>query len=82
MRSPRVVECQVSGNAAARSRHAVVGMQVNFLVFDAAPEPLDEDVVAPRALAVHADLDVGVLQRFDEVDRRELTFNGLYLFPY
>ena len=47
-------------------------MQIDLLIFDAAPQPLHEDVVTPRALAVHADLDVRVLQHLDEVDRGEL----------
>src|ERR1700710_295525 len=34
-----------------------VSPQVHLLVFDAAPQPLDEHVVAPCALAVHADGD-------------------------
>jgi len=32
---------------------AGVGSEVDLLVFDRPPEPLDEDVVAPGALAVH-----------------------------
>src|SRR5213078_5401444 len=34
-----------------------VGSQINLLVFDAAPQPLDEHVVAPSAFAIHADRD-------------------------
>ena len=34
------------------------GGEVDALVFDAAPEPLHEDVVMVAALAVHADPDV------------------------
>lgn len=71
MRSPCVVECELSGNATACGRHAVVGMQINLFVFDASPETLDEDVVAPGTLAVHADVDVGVFERLGEVDGRE-----------
>ena len=73
MRSPRVVERQIARQTFAGCRYAVVGAQVDFLVFDRPPEPFDEDVVPPRAFPVHADLDVGVLQRLDEVDGRELA---------
>ena len=38
------------------SRTVVVGLQVDLLVLERAPEPLDEDVVEAAALAVHADL--------------------------
>ena len=34
-----------------------VFLEIDFLVFDAAPQPLDEDVVHPASAAVHADLD-------------------------
>src|SRR5215204_1134958 len=34
---------------------AFVGAQIQLLVFDAAPQPLDEHVVPPSALAIHAD---------------------------
>ena len=52
MRSPRVVEVQISGEARAGLRDAVIGMQVDLLVFDRPPETFDEDVVAPSSLQV------------------------------
>jgi len=36
----------------------LIGSEIDLLVFDRFPEPLDEDVVAPGTLAVHADLDL------------------------
>ena len=56
-----------------RSRYAVIGAQIDLLIFDRSSEPFDKDVVPPRALSVHADLDFGILQRLDEVDGRELA---------
>ena len=38
--------------------YAVVGMQIDLLVLHRPPKPLDEHVVPPGALAVHADLDL------------------------
>ena len=73
MRSPRVVERQIAGQPVPGGGHAFIGAQVDLLVFDATPEPLDEDVVAPGPLAIHADLEAGVLQCLDEVYRRELA---------
>ncbi len=46
---------QVSADRSAGVADAVVGSQVDLLVLDAAPQALDEHVVAPCALAVHAD---------------------------
>jgi hypothetical protein len=73
MRSPCVVECQIVGDAAACGRHGVVGMQLNLFVFDATPQTLDEDVVAPGPFSVHDDLEARVPQRLDKVDGCELA---------
>ena len=41
----------------ARVRHAIVGMQINLLVFDRPPQTFDEHVVPPRdTLSRHAPL--------------------------
>ena len=50
-----IVELEVAPDRSASLRDAVVGVQIDLLVFDAAPQSLDEHVVAPGALAVHAD---------------------------
>src|ERR1035437_3544693 len=39
---------------------AVIGVQIHLLIFYAAPQPLDEDVVPPSPFAVHADCNVVV----------------------
>ena len=48
---------QIAANRGARLAHAIVGFQVDLLVFDASPQSLDEHVVAPGALAVHARIE-------------------------
>jgi hypothetical protein len=45
----------------------------HFLVLDAAPEALKEDVVAPRASAVHADRDLVSDERVGGGARGELA---------
>ena len=45
-------------------------MEVDFLVFEAAPQALDEDVVHAPALAVHADHDPVPFQGAAEVVAR------------
>src|SRR5450631_4232385 len=50
-----VIKVEIPADRMSRLANAFVGPQVHLLVFDAAPQPLDEDVVAPCALAVHAD---------------------------
>ena len=73
MRSAPVVERQIATKTATRLRDASVGAQVDFLVFDRPPEPFDKDIVAPRALAVHANRDLGVLQGREKGDGGELA---------
>ena len=49
-----------------------VGLQVNFLVLQAASQPLDKDVVQPAAAGVHADAHTGGFQRVGERRAGEL----------
>ena len=53
-----IVEIEIASYPAARLADALVGVQVDLLVLDCPPKPLDENVVPPRAFAVHADPDV------------------------
>src|SRR5262249_62039748 len=50
----RVVKVQPAANASLGFGHCRIGIEVDLLVFETAPQPLNED--AP-ALAVHADRD-------------------------
>ena len=72
MRSAAVVEVEIATNRFAGVGHAVVGAEIHLLVFDAAPQPLDEDVVSPRTFAVHADRDAVLDQQAGERGAREL----------
>src|SRR3954470_2633892 len=72
MRSPSIVEGQVSADRGPGLADRVVGPEINLLVLDRSPEPLDEDVVPPRASAVHADGDPGLEQHAGEVRAGEL----------
>src|SRR4051794_5776760 len=51
-----VIEAEPGADTGLRLGDAGIGVEVNFLVFEAAPQPLNEDVVHVAALAVHADL--------------------------
>src|SRR5450631_4735971 len=57
MRSSAIVEVEVTPDRCARLGRGVVSSEIHLLVLDATPQPLDEDVVPPGALAVHADSD-------------------------
>ena len=67
MFSPVVVEVHPAADAFAGLGYILVRAEVDFFVFEAAPEPFDEHVVDPAAFAVHADLDTGVFEYFGEI---------------
>src|SRR5438094_10379667 len=73
MRAPAIVEIEIRGELDSRLGHAVVRVQINVLVFDRFPQPLDKHVVAPAALAIHADTDALTLQHTEEVAAGELA---------
>src|SRR3712207_4789164 len=66
MQSAAIVEGQVPAHRGASLADRVVGSEVDLLVLDRPPQPLDEDVVAPGALAVHADGSTGLVQHAGE----------------
>jgi hypothetical protein len=73
VRTPAVVELQIAPDATARRAHRLVGAQIHFLVLDRFPQPFHEHVVAPAALAVHADGDAIVLEQLREFETGELA---------
>ena len=50
-----VVKVQPSAKTGLGFGDSRIGVQVDLFVFEAAPKPLDKDVVHAPALAVHAD---------------------------
>ena len=52
MRALAVEEVQIPADRGARLADAIVGLEIDLFIFDRAPQPLDEDVVPPGALAV------------------------------
>jgi len=67
-----VVEIEVPSQAALRFMEVSVVTQVDLLVFHAAPQTLDEDVVETAGAAVHADADLGLVEPAGEVMVRRL----------
>src|SRR2546423_4691078 len=68
-----VVEAEPSPDAGLGFGHSRIGIEVDLLIFEAAPQPLDEDVVHTPALAVHADHDPVPFQGTGEVVASELA---------
>src|SRR5665647_1727142 len=73
MGTSAVIKVQISADRCPRHADIVVGMQINLFILDRLPDSLDEDVVAPRALAIHADRDLVGAQHAGECFAGELT---------
>src|SRR5260221_1171903 len=67
-----IIEVEVTAERVPRLANAFVGPQIYLLVFDAAPQPLDEHVVPPGPFAVHADGDAVAGERAGEGRAGEL----------
>src|ERR1700704_2853457 len=67
-----IIKVEITTNRCARFSDAVVGFQIPLLIFDAAPQPLDEHVVPPSPFAVHADCNAVVGEHAGEGRPREL----------
>lgn len=80
MRSSAVIKAQIAPDGGAGFLNVGVDVQVNLFVFDGPPQALDEDVVAPRPFAIHADLVLPARQSLDEVGQDELA--ALYRVEY
>jgi uncharacterized membrane protein YkgB len=50
-----IVEIEIPSHGTAGFTDALVGAQIHLLVFDASLQTLNEHVVTPSALAIHAD---------------------------
>jgi hypothetical protein len=66
MRAALAVEGEVSGQALSSLDHRVIGMQIHFFALGTLPQALEEEVVAPGALVVHAELDT---VRLDDIHK-------------
>src|SRR5260370_9044208 len=55
VRTPAIIKVQVAADRSASLGYAFVGPQIHLLVFDAAPQALDEHIVPPSPFTVHAD---------------------------
>ena len=57
MRTPGVVKAEIATDRGAGFGNRIVGSEIYLLILHRAPDALNEDVVAPCTLAVHADGD-------------------------
>ena len=58
MRPFLIEEIQVATDLRASLGDSFIGSQIDLLVFERPPQPLDKDVVAPGPTAIHAEGDL------------------------
>ena len=51
MRTSLIIQAHILADRQARLADAVIGQQIHLFIFYSAPQPLDEDIVTPGALA-------------------------------
>jgi hypothetical protein len=74
VRALLVEEDEVAADAIFRQPRPVVRVEEHLLVFQRAPEPLDEDVVQAAALAVHRDPNAPRLENFGDLAGQQLVW--------
>src|SRR5712675_2921758 len=67
-----IVEVEISADRVTGLANAFIGSQIDLLIFDAAPQPLNEHVVPPGPFAIHADGDAVAGKQTGERRAREL----------
>src|ERR1700759_971214 len=67
-----VVKTQPAANALARLRNRAISFDEHVLIFQAAPQPLDKDVVEEPPFPIHADPDTARFQFIEEARAGEL----------
>lgn len=67
-----VVEPQPAANALARLRNRAIRFDEYILILQAAPKPLDKNIVQEPPLAIHADPDAAAFQLVEKPGTGEL----------
>ena len=68
-----IVETEPGADAGPGLGNCRIGVKIDLLVFEAAPQPFDKDVVHAPAFAIHADHDAMPLQGAGKVVAGELA---------
>lgn len=72
MRSFRIVEGEICTQSLGGLRHAFVVLQIHFLILDASPESLHEDVIPASPSSIPTDADVFLFESVGEIFTGEL----------
>ena len=73
MAPPLVKELHPASNPFICSSDAVVGLQIDFLIFQAPPQALHKNIVHPAPFAIHTDAGLVLLQNIGKAVTGKLT---------
>src|SRR5512137_2784988 len=73
MRSFAAAKLQIHLQTFFGFNHRGISIQIYVLIFDGSPEPFDKNVIAPAALAIHADLNSISLEKACKFGAGELA---------
>ena len=73
MRPDLIREGHVAGHPVMGVSDSLIGMEIDVLIFETPPQPLDKDIVPPPPGSIHADLNSMSLQKPSEFLAGELT---------
>ena len=73
MRPDLIVERQVLCHSLLGLMDGVIGVEIDLLIFETPPQPLDNDVVPPPPGSIHTDLNVMVFQEARKLLTGKLT---------
>src|SRR4051794_22819957 len=73
VRATCIEELELAGESGPGVRDRLVRTEIDLFIFDRAPEPFDEHVVAPAPGTVHSDRDLPAAQHVQELGAGELA---------
>src|SRR5207244_5898274 len=73
MKAPLVVKVDPFTDSGSCLAPVAVALEIDVLMLERAPQPLDEDVVHPAAAPIHRDLDASLSERASEGRAGELA---------
>jgi hypothetical protein len=80
MRAPRIVVGNPIADTCPGLTARLKCVEINALIFQRSPQPFDENIVDPAALAVHRNFDLRVFQNSGELEAGELVALDALLF--
>ena len=68
-----IVKCQVAFQPPSCFTDAIIGVEIDLLIFDTLPKPLHENIIMPASSTVHADGNAFFLQKLSKLHTGKLA---------